>query len=214
MPGAGNMDAGACPAGKGPARGGLHPGILPVLLLAALCLALPALAAAKQVRQEPLPAWIQREAPAQEVERAEDGQSVTRERGNTDISPPVKARPRNIMGDPPRKNVPLDMESLSMGWDRLGAGDAAQALAYFQRAARSADRLLAKEARMGQAYALWRLGREDEAEAGFKTLLELGFRTPEVLPNLLFLLHKKGGPKAVEPYLHLLPEQERDIWRK
>lgn len=208
------MDAGTGHAGNAPPRGALPPMTVRALLLAALCLALPAWAAAKQVRQEPLPAAIQREAQAQEVERTGDGQSVTRERGNTDISPPVKARPRNIMGDPPSKNVPLDMESLSKGWDRLGAGDAAQALAHFQRAARSPDRLLAKEAQMGQAYALWRLGREDEAEAVFKRLLDLGFRTPEVLPNLLFLLHKKGGPKAVEPYLHLLPEQDRDIWRK
>ena len=183
-------------------------------MLALLCLAIPAAAAQRQVAQQPQNAAIQRDAPNQEVERTEDGQSVTRERGNTDISPPVKPKPRNLMGDPPRKNVPLDMESLSKGWERLGAGDAAQALAYFLRAANSPDRLIAREAEMGQAYALWRLGREDEAEAVFKKLLDVGFRTPEVLPNLLFLLHRKGGPKAVEPYLHLLPEQERDIWRK
>jgi len=185
-------------------------------LLAVLCLAAPPASSALTLKQEPMPPVPRREAQGAVVDRVPDQSEryVIRERDGTDITPPAKAKPKMVRGKPPRRDVPRDMENLSKGWDSLGDGDAARALELFEKAAKSPDKLLAREAELGQAYSLWKLGREDDAEAMFKKLLDLGFRPPEVLPNLLFLLYKKGGPKAVEPYLHLLPETEREIWRK
>jgi len=166
--------------------------------------------------QEPMPDPARREAQAAVTTRQADdlAGSVTRERAGTDISPPEppKARLRLDRREPPR--LPGELEALSKGWESLNAGDAQGALASFGEASGSRDKLLAQEATLGKAYALWRLGRADQAEALFTTLADQEYRLPEVLPNLLLLLYKRGGPKAVEPYLHLLPEQDRDAWRK
>jgi hypothetical protein len=139
--------------------------------------------------------------------------TVTRETTGTDVSAPP--RPVSPYRLPPKKagKAPGDLEALNMGWQRLGDADPQAALAAFEAAAASKDRLLAQEANLGKAYALWRLGREAQAEGIFKSLVEQDFRVPEVLPNLLILLRKRGA-KAVEPYLKYLPEDERDTWRK
>lgn len=144
----------------------------------------------------------------------EPGASVTRDSSGALVSPPVPAAPALARGrNAGRASIPQDLANLNQGWQHLNAGQAAEALGHFQQARASRDAVAAREAALGAAYAHWRLGREAQAEALFKDLVEADFRVPEVLPNLLFLLRKRGGPKAVEPYLHLLPEADRARWR-
>jgi len=171
---------------------------------------------APTVVQESMPDPALRQATPGTVTR-QPGQaepSVTYSSEGNDSTPPSPGTPLRMGPKPAKASLPLELDALARGWDKLNAGDPAQALASFDKAARSVDALVAREALMGKGYALWRLGREDQAEAIFKQLVDQEFRVPEVLPNLLFLLHKRGGPKAVAPYLDLLPESERDIWRK
>ncbi|GFK94120.1 hypothetical protein NNJEOMEG_01959 [Fundidesulfovibrio magnetotacticus] len=146
---------------------------------------------------------------------AQPDATVQRDDSGTLVSPYQPAPPGLAMGrNQGRASIPLDMENINQGWDHLNAGQPADALAHFEKAQRSKEQGLAAEATLGSAYALWRLGRETQAAESFKTLVDAGFRLPETLPNLLFLLHKRGGPKAVEPYLQLLPEEDRARWRK
>jgi len=144
----------------------------------------------------------------------EPGASVARDSSGALVSPPVPAPPALARGrNAGRSSIPRDLADLNQGWELLNAGQAAEALGRFQQARGSRDAMAAREATLGAAYAHWRLGREAQAEALFKSLVEADFRVPEVLPNLLFLLRKNGGPKAVEPYLHRLPEADRARWR-
>lgn len=163
-----------------------------------------------------MPDPARRQAQERSVDRSADSaaSTVVRETGGADITPPVKPEARLKRGKPERRASARDLEALGIGWEQLNAGDFPTALASFGRAAVSADKLIAQEAELGKAYALWRQGRETLAEAAFRKLVDQGFRVPEVLPNLLFLLHKRGGPKAVEPYLRYLPEEDRAIWRR
>lgn len=139
---------------------------------------------------------------------------MTRETGGADITPPVPPVSKLRRGKPVRSRLPGDMEALNEGWNRLSKEEAQDALKFFTQAASSPDKLLSLEAMLGQAYSQWRLGNNAQAEALFMSLVDQQFRVPEVLPNLLFLLRKRGGPQAVEPYLRYLPEADRDIWRK
>lgn len=181
-------------------------------LLAAL--ASPSLAA--NVTREPMPDPARHQALEGTADQAPDAvaPSVQRESVGTDISPPVKTPPKLARGKPAQRQPARDLEALGVGWERLNAGDTPAALASFGQAEASTDKLIAQEAALGIGYAYWRQGREAQAEAKFKALIEQGFRIPEVLPNLLYLLYKRGGPKAAEPYLKYLPENERAAWRR
>ena len=183
--------------------------------LAAL-LALPAAAKALELVQEPMPVQTTRES--QNIDSlkrfAQPEVRVERESAGTGISQPVKQDSPYRLGKKKLVQTPGELAALNAGWESLNAGEYQAALKSFDAAAASKDLLLSREATLGKAYALWRVGREPQAEALFKTLVEQDFRVPEVLPNLLLLLRKRGGAKAVEPYLQYLPEQDRDIWRK
>ncbi|WP_027191376.1 tetratricopeptide repeat protein [Fundidesulfovibrio putealis] len=181
-------------------------------LLAAL--ASPSLAAT--VTREPMPDPARHQALEGTADQAPDAvaPSVQRESVGTDISPPVKTPPKLARGKPAQRQPARDLEALGIGWERLNAGDTPAALASFGQAEASTDKLISQEATLGIGYAYWRQGREAQAEAKFKALIEQGFRIPEVLPNLLYLLYKRGGPKAAEPYLKYLPENERAAWRR
>lgn len=184
------------------------------LLAASLLPPAPGLAA--RVEQQPMPDPAARQAQDARVTRGpmEPGPTVERTSEGFDAASPARPKPRLRL----EKTIPpapsLELDTLATGWEKLNAGQTEAALAAFEKASGSPDALVAQEARLGKAYTLWRQGREDQAEALFRQLVDQDFRVPETLPDLLFLLHKRGGPKAVEPYLHLLPESERDIWRK
>lgn len=190
-------------------------GILRLAVLAAV-LALPVAAEALEPVREPLPGSVVREGQDTGVQSRTGhlDATVSRESGGADITPPSPSvSPYRLPKKKPGK-APGELDALNTGWEQLSAGDPQAALESFETAAASKDTLLAREASLGKGYALWRLGRESRAEEIFKTLVDQDFRLPEVLPNLLFLLRKRGGAKAVEPYLKYLPEQDRDIWRK
>lgn len=194
------------------------------LLRKALCLTLfigvaamlPSPATAVTITREPMPDPALHEPLEGTASQAPDpvALSVQRESVGTDIAPPVKTPPKLSRGKPVQRQFVRDLDALGIGWERLNAGDLPAALASFRQAEASTDKLIAQEASLGMGYAYWRQGREAQAEAKFKALFDQGFRVPEVLPNLLYLLHKRGGPKAAEPYLKYLPENERAAWRR
>ncbi|WP_243359927.1 hypothetical protein [Fundidesulfovibrio terrae] len=201
-----------------PALAGTKPRSRPIFrsVAVAAILALPVAASAFEPVREPLPGSVVRES-QDTGGQSRAGQldaTVSRESGGTDITQPSPSvSPYRLPQKKPGK-APGELDALNTGWEQLSAGDPQAALESFETAATSKDTLLAREASLGAGYALWRLGRESQAEGIFKALVDQDFRLPEVLPNLLFLLRKRGGAKAVEPYLKYLPEDERDIWRK
>lgn len=189
---------------------------LHLTLWGALATALASPAAAVTITREPMPDPARHQALEGTADQTPDttGASVQRDSGGTDITPPAKTPPKLARGKPAQRQPVRDLEALGIGWERLNADDIPAALASFGQAEVSTDKLIAQEASLGMGYAYWRQGREAQAEAKFKALIDQGFRVPEVLPNLLYLLHKRGGPKAAEPYLKYLPENERAAWRR
>lgn len=185
-------------------------------LCGALTAVLAAPAAAVTITREPMPDPARHQALEGTADQAPDplSLSVQRESLGTDITPPIKTPPKLSRGKPAQRQPVRDLEALGIGWERLNAGDTPAALASFGQAEASTDKLIAQEASLGMGYAYWRQGREAQAEAKFNALIDQGFRIPEVLPNLLYLLYKRGGPKAAEPYLKYLPENERAAWRR
>lgn len=185
-------------------------------LCGALAAVLAAPAEAVTITREPMPDPALHQSLEGTANQSPDaaGPFVQRESGGTDITPPAKTPPKLARGKPVMRQPVRDLETLSIGWERLNAGDIPAALASFGQAEASTDKLIAQEASLGMGYAYWRQGRETQAEAKFKALIDQGFRIPEVLPNLLYLLHKRGGPRAAEPYLKYLPENERAAWRR
>lgn len=173
-------------------------------------------AAAVTITRESMPDPARHQALEGTADQAPDpvATSVQRESAGTDVTAPVKTPPKLSRGKPAQRKPVRELEALGVGWDKLNAGDMPAALASFRQAEASADKLIAQEAALGMGYAYWRQGREEQAEAKFKALIAQGFRIPEVLPNLLYLLYKRGGPKAAEPYLKYLPENERAAWRR
>lgn len=182
----------------------------------ALAAVLATPAQALTIIREPMPDPARRQALEGTADQAPEAvvPSVQRDSAGTDITAPGKTPPKLARGKPSQRQPVRDLEALGNGWEQLNAGDTPAALEWFGQAAASTDKLIAQEASLGMGYAYWRQGREAQAEATFKALVDQGFRIPEVLPNLLFLLHKRGGPKAAEPYLKYLPENERAAWRR
>lgn len=186
-------------------------------LCGAMAAALASPGAAVTITRESMPDPAQHQPLEGTARQAPDpvALSVQRDSVGTDIAPPAKTPPKLARGKKTVQRQPArDLETLGIGWERLNAGDIPAALASFVQAEASTDKLIAQEASLGVGYAYWRQGREAQAESKFKALIDQGFRVPEVLPNLLYLLHKRGGPKAAEPYLKYLPENERAAWRR
>jgi hypothetical protein len=190
-------------------------GLAAAALLAAI-VSLQSAAWAMELVQEPMPDPAIRQGQDATTTRMADevAGSVVRENSGAAITPPQPPKSPLRLTKTATSKLPLELDALTAGWTKLNAGDAKAALESFAIAAGSQDTLLAQEGSLGKAYALWRLGQEDQAAGLFAGLVDQDFRVPEILPNLLLLLSKHGGPKAVEPYLRYLPENEREAWRK
>ena len=204
----------ARPAGGrcAPHRGG---GLAASTLLAAI-VSLQSVAWPMELVQEPMPDPAIRQGQDATATRMADevAGAVVRDNSGAAITPPPPPKSPLRLTKTATSKLPLELDALTAGWTKLNAGDAKAALESFAIAAGSQDTLLAQEGSLGKAYALWRLGQEDQAAGLFAGLVDQDFRVPEILPNLLLLLSKHGGPKAVEPYLRYLPENERAAWRK
>lgn len=190
--------------------------VLHLSLCGALAAVLASPATAVTITRDPMPDPALHQSLEGTANQSPDplSPSVQRESMGTDITPPGKTPPKLARGKPAQRQPVRDLDALGIGWERLNAGDTPAALASFGQAEASTDKLISQEAALGIGYAYWRQGREAQAEAKFKALIDQGFRIPEVLPNLLYLLYKRGGPKAAEPYLKYLPENERAAWRR